>query len=59
MPGKERIILGIDPGTRIMGYGIIKAEGQKFSFVDMGVVNMTQEADPLLRLERIQQEVTR
>ncbi|MDE7102468.1 MAG: crossover junction endodeoxyribonuclease RuvC, partial [Bacteroidales bacterium] len=37
MPGKERIILGIDPGTRIMGYGIIKAEGQKFSFVDMGV----------------------
>lgn len=58
MPGMERTILGIDPGTRIMGYGIIKAEGQRFSFVDMGVVNMTKEADPLIRLERVQEEVT-
>ena len=26
---KERIILGIDPGTTVMGYGLIKVEGNK------------------------------
>lgn len=26
---KERVILGIDPGTIVMGYGVLKIEGNK------------------------------
>jgi crossover junction endodeoxyribonuclease RuvC len=50
---KERIILGIDPGTKIMGYGIVKAEGNKPSLVKMGVFNFSRIADHYLRLEKI------
>ena len=28
-PVKEKIILGIDPGTNIMGYGVLKVTGVK------------------------------
>lgn len=36
----ERIILGIDPGTSVMGYGLIRVEKKKMSFIDMGVIRM-------------------
>lgn len=32
------IIIGIDPGSRMTGYGIIKQEGDKLSFVDAGTI---------------------
>ena len=32
---KERIILGIDPGTQLLGFGIIRVEGKKPYYVDM------------------------
>ncbi len=32
------IILGIDPGTRITGYGIIRVEGNRFRHVDNGCI---------------------
>lgn len=56
---EEKTILGIDPGTRIMGYGIIKAKGQQMRFIDMGVLNMTRITDPLERLEKIHEEIYR
>lgn len=55
----EKIILGIDPGTRIMGYGVVRAQGQKFSSIEMGVLNLIKTEDPLLRLEKIHEEVIR
>ncbi|MCM1169766.1 MAG: crossover junction endodeoxyribonuclease RuvC [Bacteroides sp.] len=55
----SKTILGIDPGTRIMGYGLIRAEGQKFSHIEMGVLNLTKESDALVKLERIHEEVIR
>lgn len=55
----EKIILGIDPGTRIMGYGLIRAKGQKFSYVEMGVLNLSKETDALVKLERVHEEVSR
>ena len=39
----ENIILGIDPGTNLMGYGIIRASGKKTSYIDMGVVDLKKE----------------
>ncbi len=50
---KEKIILGIDPGTSIMGYGIIKAVGNKVSLVDMGTIIMKKITDPYIKLNQI------
>jgi len=49
----ERIILGIDPGTKIMGYGIVKAEGNKPKLIAMGDCNFSKINDPYLKLEKI------
>lgn len=46
-------ILGIDPGTRITGYGIIDVEGNRLHHVDNGIIK-TRSSDPLpLRLKII------
>lgn len=50
---KERIILGIDPGTIVLGYGIIKQVGQKLSLITLGVVKMGHLTDQGLKLQRI------
>ena len=39
-PVKEKIILGIDPGTNLMGYGILKVVGTSPSLVSMGVIDL-------------------
>lgn len=49
----EKIILGIDPGTNIMGYGLLKVNGNKASMMAMGVIDMRKIHDPYLRLGRI------
>jgi crossover junction endodeoxyribonuclease RuvC len=38
MMQNERTILGIDPGSNVMGYGVIKTDGKKAWVVSMGVV---------------------
>ena len=58
MVKSEKIILGIDPGTNVMGYGIIKVVGNKAEMVAMGVIDMRRESDPYLRLGRIFERVT-
>jgi crossover junction endodeoxyribonuclease RuvC len=54
----EKIILGIDPGTNVMGYGVIRVLGNKAELVVMGVVDMRKESDPYLRLGRVFERVT-
>jgi crossover junction endodeoxyribonuclease RuvC len=49
----ERIILGIDPGTKIMGYGIILAEGTTPRLITMGAFQYAKIEDHYLRLEKI------
>ena len=48
-----RIILGIDPGTQLLGFGIIRVEGRKPSYVDMGVLDLRKEADAYAKLQAI------
>ena len=51
------IILGIDPGIATLGYGVLLAEGGRFSAVDYGVVT-TPKGTPLPeRLERLEEGV--
>ena len=50
---KERIILGIDPGTRLLGFGVVRAVGKKVEYVDMGVLDLRKEADTYVKLRAI------
>ncbi len=51
--GKERIILGIDPGTLVMGYGIISVNGSKLSLISAGVLKINKEDAHYDRLNAI------
>lgn len=55
---KEKIILGIDPGTNVMGYGLVRVVDNKASMLAMGVIDMRKIHDPYLRLGRIFDRVT-
>jgi len=37
------IILGIDPGSRICGYGLIRARGNKLEYVGSGLIKMKSQ----------------
>jgi crossover junction endodeoxyribonuclease RuvC len=50
---KERVIMGIDPGTAVMGYGIILEKGNKIELISMGVVKMGHLDDHFLKLQRM------
>ena len=39
---KDRVILGIDPGTIVMGYGVLKIEGNKPKLEAMGVLQLNK-----------------
>ncbi len=54
----EKVILGIDPGTNVMGYGIVKVDNRTAKMVAMGVIDMRKESDPYLRLGKIFERVT-
>ena len=49
----EKIILGIDPGTTIMGFGLILVKGKKFEMMNMGVLHLSKLASHELKLKRI------
>ena len=59
MNSPERIILGIDPGTTVMGYGVLRIKSGKSEFVDLGVINLKSIRDHYLTLRKIFEEVTR
>ena len=54
----EEILLGIDPGTNVMGYGVLRVVGNKAEMLAMGVINLKNMRDPYLRLGRIFERVT-
>ncbi len=50
---KERIILGIDPGTSVMGYGLVQAKGNKPEMLAMGVLELKKYTDHYIKLQKI------
>ena len=56
-PVKEKIILGIDPGTNIMGYGLLRVAGTKPELIAMGVIDLRKFKDPYLKLRHIHERV--
>jgi crossover junction endodeoxyribonuclease RuvC len=55
---KERIILGIDPGTQVMGYGIILCKGKETVLLGMGVLKLDKYDDYALKLKKIFERTT-
>lgn len=54
----EQIILGIDPGTNIMGYGVLRAEGKKAEMLALGVIDLRRFTDPYLKLGHIHERIS-
>jgi crossover junction endodeoxyribonuclease RuvC len=50
---KEKIILGIDPGTTIMGFGLIKVVGKTMSFMQLNELDLKKYDDHYLKLKLI------
>jgi crossover junction endodeoxyribonuclease RuvC len=50
---KERIILGIDPGTNIMGYGVVKCVEKDVSLVVLDILKLSKYENHALKLRKI------
>ena len=58
MQKKPKIILGIDPGTLLMGYGLIEIINKKVTLIEMGVLKMSSKKDGHERLQLIHKKVS-
>lgn len=57
-PPKETIILGIDPGTNITGYGVISISGNKPEMIAIGVIDLSKLDDHFIKLKQIFDRIT-
>ncbi len=49
----DRIIIGIDPGTNVMGYGLLGVTKKTPHLIAMGVIKLNRLANQYLRLKHI------
>lgn len=54
----EKIILGIDPGTQVFGYGVLRQSGLVVSAIQLGVVKLDKFKSHEIRLARIYEKVS-
>ena len=50
---KDKIILGIDPGTNVMGYGVIQIKNNKMTLISMGSIYLNKLENHSLKLKKI------
>jgi crossover junction endodeoxyribonuclease RuvC len=50
---KEQVILGVDPGTTIMGFGIIKVTGKRLELLQLNELNLKKYTDHYIKLKHI------
>jgi crossover junction endodeoxyribonuclease RuvC len=55
---KERIILGIDPGTNVLGYGLILCKGNNLQLLQFGVLHLNKYSDHGIKLSKIFERIT-
>ncbi|MDE6146283.1 MAG: crossover junction endodeoxyribonuclease RuvC, partial [Muribaculaceae bacterium] len=53
----DKIIIGIDPGTNLMGYGILGVRRGKPQMIALGVIKLSRFESHYLRLRRIYERV--
>ena len=49
----DKIIMGVDPGTNVLGYGILGIKGKKAEMIALGVIELSKFESHYLRLKRI------
>lgn len=49
----DKIVLGFDPGTQIMGYGLIGCVGNKYEMITLGIINLKSYNNHALKLSKI------
>ena len=54
----EEVILGIDPGTNLMGYGVLRVTGNTAEAIALGVIDLRKYADGYLKLGHIFERIT-
>lgn len=55
---KEKIILGVDPGTRVLGYGLIEVKGSQLRVIQYGVLRLEKLSSHELKLKRIFERIS-
>ena len=55
---KDKVILGIDPGTNLMGYGVLHIVDSKPKVVSLGVIDLRKYANHYLKLAHIRERVS-
>ena len=53
----EKIILGLDPGTSVMGYGLILVKKNKTSLLQFGVIHLSKYSNHEIKLKKIFERV--
>lgn len=54
---KEKIILGLDPGTNVMGYGVIMIRSSRIKLLQFGVIHLNKYTGHEIRLKKIFERV--
>ena len=54
----SKTILGIDPGTNLLGYGVVSVDNNGPKFVDMGVLDLRKEKDAYRKLGLIYEKIS-
>ncbi len=54
----DKIVMGIDPGTNIMGYGVVGMRGKEFNLISIGIIRLDKLDDHALKLRHIFERVT-
>ena len=54
---KEKVILGIDPGTSVMGYGVIMVNGRQLKLIHYGVIHLNKYSNHEIKLKKIFERV--
>jgi crossover junction endodeoxyribonuclease RuvC len=54
----EKIILGLDPGTNVMGYGVILVKKNKITTLQLGVIHLSKYSNHEIKLKKIFERVT-
>lgn len=57
LPPVDKVILGIDPGTNMLGYGVIHVKGRQTTMEAMGIIDLRKVNDTYLKLGRIHERV--
>jgi len=55
---KEKVILGIDPGTNVMGYGLINCKGQQINLIQFGVIHLSKYPNHEIKLKKIYDRIS-